>query len=164
MSNKNILDGFVPRRSKDSSNSYQAPLTGAPSELNDFKSSQNSPTTRKEKHAAKNSRGASDTSWQDSTLKNSVLSGARSSSSLNDNSPDLSDKNRKRNKRTGGPRTKKQKIKRVIKFALIPLLLVGGYYLYNLMNLSGKVFDGNPLGFLKSTKLRGEDKGRVNVY
>lgn len=163
MSNKNILDGFVPRRSKDGSNGYQAPLTGAPSELKNTNPTAAAPTTRKERRALKKSGSkGSDSSWQDSSLKSSVLSGAKVGESLSTNSPDLSDKDTKgKNKKR--PRTKKQKIKRFLKFALIPLLLFGGYYAYSLLNLSGKVFDGNPLGFLKSTNLRGEDKGRVNI-
>lgn len=162
MSKNNILDGFVPRRVKNGSNDYKAPLTGAPSALQNFSPANNTPTSRKEKRTAKKNAKSSDTSWQDNTLKNSVLSGAKTGTPLNQNSPDLSDRDSKKNQK-GGPKTKKQKIKRALKFALIPLLLIGGYYLYNLLNLSGKVFDGNPLGFLKSTKLRGEDQGRVNV-
>lgn len=158
MSNKNILDGFVPRRAKDGSNGYQAPLTGAPSQLKGLAPTQ-APATRKERRALKKSAKSSDTSWQDPSLKNSVLSGAKTGSPLSKNSPDLSDKG----SGIKGPKTKKQKVKRVLKLSLIPILLFGGYYLYNLLNLSGKVFDGNPLGFLKSTKLRGEDKGRVNI-
>lgn len=159
MNNKNILDGFVPRRSKVNSSGYRAPLTGGPSGLNSAPAQQ-APTTRKERRALKKSGSkSSDNSWQDKTLKNSVLSGATVGEPLSKNSPDLSDKNPKKK----GLRTRKQKVKRVLKFALIPILLFGGYYLYNLMNLSGKVFDGNPLGFLKSTELRGEDQGRVNI-
>lgn len=162
MSDKNILDGFVPRRSKGGSSNYQAPLTGAPSELKDLSPKQKAPATRKERKAAKKAGAGkpSDTSWQDSTLKNSVLSGAKAGAPLSQNSPDLSDKDaKKKNKKN----KKHPKLRRALKLALIPILLLGGYYIYNLMNLSGKVFDGNPLGFLKSTKLRGEDQGRVNV-
>jgi len=158
MSDKNILDGFVPRRSKGRRGNYQAPLTGAPSELKDLPPQQ-APNGRKERRALKKATKTSDTSWQDSTLKNSVLSGAKASTSLNQNVPDLSDKDNKKNKKA----KKHPKLRRTLKLALIPLLLLGGYYLYNLLNLSGRVFDGNPLGFLKSSKLRGEDKGRVNV-
>ncbi len=159
MSDKNIIDGFVPRRGKGSANNYQAPLTGAPTELKDLSPAPQVPTSRKERKAQKKAGKTSDTSWQDSNLKSSVLSGAKTGTPLSDKSPDLSDKNGKKK----GPKTRKQKIKKILKLSLIPLLLIGGYYIYNLMNLSGKVFDGNPLGFLKSSKLRGEDKGRVNV-
>lgn len=159
MNNKNILDGFVPRRSKVNSNGYKAPLTGGPSQLSTA-STPTGPTTRKERRALKKSGSkSSDNSWQDKTLKNSVLSGATVGEPLSKNSPDLSDKDSKKK----GPKTRKQKVKKILKLSLIPILLFGGYYLYNLMNLSGKVFDGNPLGFLKSTKLRGEDQGRVNI-
>lgn len=158
MSNKNILDGFVPRRSSGKSNSYQAPLTGGPSELNNT-TTQSTPQTRKERKAAKKAGSSSDTSWQDNNLKNSVLAGAKKTSPLDSTAPGLSEKNAKGRP----PKSKKQKLKKILKLSLIPILLIGGYYLYNILNLSGKVFDGNPLGLLKSTKLRGEDKGRVNV-
>ncbi len=162
MSNKNILDGFVPRRSGDRTSSYQAPLTGAPKELN--KAPQQTPQklSRKERRKLAKS-SSSDSSWESAALKNSVLNSANPSDPLNQESPDLSEKGRGKKGKRIGPRTKGQKIKRVLKFSLIPILLFGGYYIFNLLNLSGKVFDGNPLGFLKSTELRGEKEGRVNV-
>ncbi|MDQ5913383.1 MAG: hypothetical protein QG623_1, partial [Patescibacteria group bacterium] len=168
MSNKNILDGFVPRRAGTSggrSSNYQAPLTGVPKELSKTRPAEK--LTRKERRKlAKNS--SSDSSWESTALKNSVLTGANPSDPLNQDSPDLSEGGgkRRRGKKAGrpvGPRTKGQKIRRVLKFSLIPILLFGGYYVFNLLNLSGKVFDGNPLGFLKSTELRGEKSGRVNI-
>lgn len=156
MSNKNIIDGFVPRRSTKNGASYSAPLTGGPSELRGMQPSQK--LTRKEKRAQKKGSKASDASWQNNALKNSVLSGANPSDSLNSQFPDISDPKGKK-----GKKKPKSKLRRYLKFAMIPVLLIGGFYLWNFLNLSGKVFDGNPLGFLKSSKLRGEEQGRVNV-
>lgn len=162
--NKNLVDGFVPRRPSNRSSSaqnYNAPLTGAPSDLTN--QIQPKLTKRKQRKLAKRMAKNSDDSWQNTALQKSVLSGASPTTPLNQATPDLSENNSKKRGKQIGPRTRKQKIKRALKFSLIPILLIGGYYAYNFLNLSGKIFDGNPLGFLKSTKLRGEDSGRVNI-
>jgi LCP family protein required for cell wall assembly len=165
--NKNILDGFVPRRSARNGSDYNAPLTGAPAQLN-RQSPLAGPTNRKQKRQlARAQRKSSDTSWQSKALKNSVLNSANPSDPLSKDPSELADggdgKKRRRRQKQIGPRSKWQKIRRVLKYLLIPLLLIGGFYVFNFLNLSGKVFDGNPLGFLKSTKLKGEDSGRVNI-
>ncbi len=161
---KNIVDGFVPRRptARSKSQNYTAPLTGAPSNLNQ---QINPPLSkRRQRKLAKHMAKSSDDSWQNNALKNSILSGASPSLPLGQETPDLSESSSKsRGKKQIGPRTRKQKIKRALKFALIPILIFAGYYTFSFFNLSGKIFDGNPLGFLKSTKLRGEDTGRVNI-
>jgi LCP family protein required for cell wall assembly len=161
MSNKNILDGFVSRRSANDSNNYQAPLTGAPAGLN--KASAPQQLSKKEQKRAAKKNKSSDSSWQNNALKNSVLSGALVSEPLNSETPGLADGEGKGKNKKGGPKTKKQKLKKALKLSLIPLFILGGFYLFNFLNLSGKVFDGNPLGFLKSSKLRGESEGRVNI-
>jgi polyisoprenyl-teichoic acid--peptidoglycan teichoic acid transferase len=159
MSNKNILDGFVSRRSSDNTNGYKAPLTGTPAGFNQQAEPQS--LSKKERKKVAKQAKSSDNSWQNKALKNSVLSGALVSDPLNKQSQGLADGTGK-NKRSES-KTKKQKLKRILKLSLIPILLLGGYYLFNFLNLSSKVFDGNPLGFLKSTKLRGESEGRVNI-
>src|SRR5438309_1982796 len=47
----------------------------------------------------------------------------------------------------------------VLVLILIVFGWVGGKFLYNF----SKVFGGNPFGLLSSTKLKGEDTGRVNI-
>lgn len=160
MSNKNILDGFVPRRTGAKPSSYQAPLTGAPKELGKAQPAEKL-SRRQKRKLAKSSH--SDSSWESNALKNSILNNANPSDPLNQETPDLSENGKKKRGKNIGPRTKGQKLKRFLKLSLIPLFLFGGYYVFNLLNLSGKVFDGNPLGFLKSTELRGEKDGRVNI-
>jgi len=58
----------------------------------------------------------------------------------------------------------KKVIKRTAAISAVFLLLAGGWMGWKVFNNSGKVFggDGNILGFLNATKLKGEDKGRVN--
>jgi len=58
---------------------------------------------------------------------------------------------------------KGKKKKRIIIFIAILLLIIGGYFGWKFLQTSSKVFDGNVLGLLRSTKLRGEDEGRVNI-
>jgi LCP family protein required for cell wall assembly len=161
---KNIVDGFVPRRPNNSTkNNYTAPLTGAPTQLSPGPKLDLS--KRKQRKLAKRIAKSSDNSWQNVALKNSVLGAADPSSPLNQETPDLSEGHlsRRERKKQLAPRSPKQKVKRILKFSLIPLLILVGYYSYNFLNLSGKIFDGNPLGFLKSTKLRSEDNGRINI-
>lgn len=58
----------------------------------------------------------------------------------------------------------KKVVKRTAAVSAIFLLLAGGWMGWKLFSTSGKVFggDSNILGFLNATKLKGEDKGRVN--
>lgn len=58
----------------------------------------------------------------------------------------------------------KKVLKRTAAIAALFLLLAGGWMGWKLFSNSGKVFggDNNILGFLNATKLKGEDKGRVN--
>ncbi|MDB5184419.1 MAG: hypothetical protein JWN38_227 [Candidatus Saccharibacteria bacterium] len=61
------------------------------------------------------------------------------------------------------PRNIKQKVKRTLLALLVVLLIGGGWlggkFVYNLI----KVSNGNILSILKTTKLKGEDKGRVTI-
>ena len=154
MNRKKNLDGFIPRRTPQNQGGYNAPLTGAPSQLG----TQQNTTKKLSRKQKKVLRHSSDTSWQNPALKNSVLSSANPSEPLSSSPLDLSDKNITDKKQSKHPRLKK-----ALKLSLIPLLLIGSFYLWNLFSLSGKIFGGNPLGFLKSTTLKGEDKGRVNI-
>ena len=58
----------------------------------------------------------------------------------------------------------KTAFKRTAAVAAMFLLLAGGWMGWKFLSNSGKVFgdDSNILGFLNATKLKGEDKGRVN--
>lgn len=165
--NKNIVDGFVPRRPTNRAGSYKAPLTGAPVGFDGKNLVEDRLSKRQKKKLEKRFAKSSDNSWQNNALAKSVLTGATPSMPLDSEVQDLSEggssKKRFGRKNSGLPRTRWQKIRRWLKFGLIPLVLIGGFYVFNFMNLSGKIFDGNPLGFLKSTKLNGEDSGRVNV-
>jgi LCP family protein required for cell wall assembly len=58
---------------------------------------------------------------------------------------------------------KGKKKKRIIFILILILLTIGGYFGWKFMQTSSKVFDGNVLGILRSTKLKGEDEGRVNI-
>jgi len=65
-------------------------------------------------------------------------------------------------------KTKKQgRWKKIIKRSAIVVavlcLLVGGFLGWKIMKNSGKVFKGGIFGLLKTTKLKGEDVGRVNI-
>jgi LCP family protein required for cell wall assembly len=87
--------------------------------------------------------------WQDPTLVKSVISSASPIEPL------------------GGevkkPKKRRVTKKRVFATLAILLLIVGGSYLYNLFKLANVLGGGNPFSFLKSTKLRGEDSGKVNI-
>jgi LCP family protein required for cell wall assembly len=58
----------------------------------------------------------------------------------------------------------KKVFKRTALITTIFVLVAGGWLGWKILNNSGKVFggDGNILGLLNATKLKGEDKGRVN--
>jgi hypothetical protein len=90
MSNKNILDGFVPRRS-GSTNRYQAPLTGAPAGLNPKSDGNTNLSKKEQKKLAKAARKSSDISWQNPALKNSVLNSANPTDPLSQEPGDLSE-------------------------------------------------------------------------
>jgi LCP family protein required for cell wall assembly len=62
---------------------------------------------------------------------------------------------------------KKHKRKKIFKSVLIIILIlivgVGGFLGWKTLRNTSKVFNGNVLGFLDSTKLKGEEDGRVNL-
>lgn len=60
------------------------------------------------------------------------------------------------------PNRKKKIIKRIALGVLIIGLIVGGFLGWKVYKNTSKIFNGNVLGFLESTKLRGEESGRVN--
>ncbi|MCA9309261.1 LCP family protein [Candidatus Saccharibacteria bacterium] len=59
--------------------------------------------------------------------------------------------------------SKKRKIKRYALACGVIALLIGGFLGWKFLSTSSKVFDGNVLGLLTTTKLKGEDEGRVNI-
>ena len=61
-------------------------------------------------------------------------------------------------------RSKKHKIiKRIAIILVIVGLLVGGFLGWKVLKNTSKIFNGNVLGFFDSTKLKGEENGRVNI-
>lgn len=58
---------------------------------------------------------------------------------------------------------RRRAIKRFLLAFLLVGILVGGFLGWKFLNNTAKVFDGNVLGFFDSTKLKGEDAGRVNI-
>lgn len=57
----------------------------------------------------------------------------------------------------------KRRIKRIAIIVAILVLAIGAFLGWKFLSTSSKVFDGNVLGFLNTTKLKGEDQGRVNI-
>lgn len=72
---------------------------------------------------------------------------------------------KKRRMQRGKPEPSRRKkiVKRVLLVLLLLGILVGGFLGWKFLRATSKVFDGNVLGFLDNTKLRGEDEGRVNI-
>ena len=61
-------------------------------------------------------------------------------------------------------RTRKHKIiKRILLILVLIALLVGGFLGWKVLKNTNKIFNGNVLGFFDSTKLKGEENGRVNI-
>lgn len=54
-------------------------------------------------------------------------------------------------------------LKRVVLSVLLVLVLIGGWLGWKFIYNAHKVFGGNILGILHTTKLKGEDSGRVNI-
>lgn len=61
------------------------------------------------------------------------------------------------------PSRRKKIIKRTILVLFLILALIGGFLGWKFLKATSKVFDGNVLGFFDSTKLKGEETGRVNI-
>ncbi|MFO0970857.1 MAG: LCP family protein [Candidatus Saccharimonadales bacterium] len=72
---------------------------------------------------------------------------------------------KKRRIRKGKPEpSRRKKILRRLLFAVVLLgALVGGFLGWKVLKNATKVFNGSILGILDSTKLKGEDEGRVNI-
>lgn len=62
-----------------------------------------------------------------------------------------------------GQRNWRKIIKRSILCLIIIVLLAGGYVGVKFLMNTGKALNGNLFGLLQSTKLKGEDSGRVNI-
>ncbi len=61
------------------------------------------------------------------------------------------------------PSRRKKIIKRILFVFIVILMLLGGFLGWKFLRATSKVFDGNVLGFFDSTKLKGEETGRVNI-
>lgn len=72
---------------------------------------------------------------------------------------------KKRRIRKGKPEPSRRKkiSKRVVAIFVVILILLGGFLGWKFLRATSKVFDGNVLGFFDSTKLKGEEDGRVNI-
>ncbi len=70
---------------------------------------------------------------------------------------------KKRQLKNDRPNKPHKKIKRFFLIVLVIALAVGGYLGWKVLTTSSHVFNGNVLGFLNTTKLKGEESGRVNI-
>ena len=71
---------------------------------------------------------------------------------------------RKKNKlKSDHPDKPHRKLKRFILFVLLIGVIVAGFIGWKVLRTSSHVFNGNVLGFFNTTKLRGEEDGRVNI-
>lgn len=71
----------------------------------------------------------------------------------------------KRRMKKGKPElSHKQKVFRRILLVIAAIfILIGAYLGFAVLRNAAKVFDGNVLGFFSTTKLKGEEQGRVNI-
>jgi LCP family protein required for cell wall assembly len=58
---------------------------------------------------------------------------------------------------------RKKILKRIILLVVLLVALTGGFLGWKFLKATSKVFNGNVLGFFDSTKLKGEENGRVNI-
>lgn len=72
-------------------------------------------------------------------------------------------KKRRINKGKPEPSRRKKIIKRTLLILLLIGLLVAGFLGWKVLKNATKVFNGSVLGIFDSTKLKGEDQGRVNI-
>jgi LCP family protein required for cell wall assembly len=72
---------------------------------------------------------------------------------------------KKRRLRKGKPESslRKKIVKRTILVIVLILVLIGGFLGWKVLRATSRVFNGNILGILNTTKLKGEDTGRVNI-
>lgn len=71
---------------------------------------------------------------------------------------------KKRNLRKNiGSSRRKKVVKRISLIFLLIILIIGGFLGWKVVKNTARVFNGNVLGLLNSTKLKGEDVGRVNI-
>ena len=160
----NAIDGFVPRK-----RASQVPRRAS---LDDKKVQEHASdgfiprSTDSTKPLELN-----DDSWADeNTLNISVedqvgsLSG-QSAASGTEKKPHFWQFGKKRRIRKGKPEPSRRKkiVKRTILVILLILVLIGGFLGWKALSATSKVFNGNILGILNSTKLKGEENGRVNI-
>ena len=134
------MDGFTPRQSRAS-----MPLTLSSDDWVD-----------------ENTLQISD---EDSQNIANVARNRRSSVTGDEMKPKFWELGKKRRIKKGkSPLSKRQTIiRRIILVIILIALLVGGFLGYKVLQNATRVFNGNILGLLDSTKLKGEDQGRVNI-
>ncbi len=143
---RHSIDGFVPRRT--SVHSANEPNEEAANRFNNpVPLSRDRPL-----------RQASDGSHQ-STITRSDLD-----ESLKDiDTGDLDKKGKKRR----GDKKPKSKLRRIIKWFLIVLvvavLAIGGYFVYKALNAGGQIFKGSLLDIVQNKPLKQDENGRSNI-
>jgi len=154
--NPRAIDGFVPRRRGDVPGS-----NGRRRTLNDFES-----VRTKEAVAFESTEQKLD---DDVQIEASDLEGMNISKKDRKNAKKSEKKRRffifkrKKDWKKWKDMTRKEKIKRVALILGILLMLVGGFLGWKFFYNTSRIFDGNIFGFLDSTRLKGEDEGRVNI-
>lgn len=160
----NAIDGFVPRnRMRRQENRPSLDSRPQPSQANTDFIPRQSDQVAVEPH---------DTWVDDNTLDidgDTALGGNlhsnRGRSAGTQRSPHWWQFAKKRRIRKGKPEpsTLKKIAKRISLILVLILVLAGGFLGWKFLRATGKVFNGNILGLLNTTKLKGEDKGRVNI-
>lgn len=72
-------------------------------------------------------------------------------------------KKRRLKKNLTEPSKRKKIVKRVALVIFLIALLIGGFMGYKVLKNATKIFNGNILGILNTTKLKGEENGRVTI-
>lgn len=147
------IDGFVRRRPANLNSSRQKPDKKAASKEGFIR---RSPATQEISFESER--------WSDDENTLNFEVGDISNSQNTDKKPHFWQFKKKRTlKNENGKHNKSKKKKRIIILILLLGLIIGGFFGWKFLQTSSKVFDGNVLGLLRSTKLKGEDEGRVNI-
>lgn len=149
---RSTIDGFVRRRPANLGSSSQKPASRSATEEGFIK---RSPATEEISFESE--------IWSDDNNTLNFEVGDISHDKKSDKKPHFWQFKKKRELKDQNSKNKKSKKKRIIIVLLILFLAIAGYFGWKFLQTSSKVFDGNVLGLLRTTKLRGEDEGRVNI-